>query len=169
MFTCRRVAFAALLLLDTALAWTPNHRPAKKPAKAKQPFALDDFRPGQWAAAGIMVASLAFATPLPTNAADAPPTGVQMELETNSLIKSIEENKGALNAAISTIVKDTPSESIKLDPPESKADAVREALNAGKEKEPPKEAEAPVEVVKEDLEKKEREAAEKAKAEEGKG
>lgn len=138
-----RVLASLVLIVGVANAWTPNsHRPAAKKAAtatSKQPSFLIDFRPAQWAAAGIMAASVAF-SPLPTFAADVttadpPPTGVKVNVETNALIKSLEENKGELNAAVSSVVKDTPSESIELSPPASKADAVSAALNAGKEEE----------------------------------
>ena len=130
---------ASVLLVAASSAWVPsNHRRAspattKKNAMLKEPFSLTDFRPAiyQWAAAGFVAASLAF-TPLPSHAATDLPTGVRMEVETNKLIKSIQENKGELNDAISNIVKDKASVDIQLDPPASKADAVREALNAGK-------------------------------------
>ena len=118
------------LLLSAVSAWTPQ-RPSPVQHQQRQKSRLSELPP--WAAAGLVAASIAF-SPLPAQA-DTPPTGVRVDVETNSLIESIKENKGELNTAISKIVKDTPSEAIKLDPPESKADAIRDALNVGKEQE----------------------------------
>jgi hypothetical protein len=125
------------LMVAASSAWVPsNHRRASRATTKKvgEPFPLPDFCPviNQWAATGFIVASLAL-TPLPSQAATDPPTGVRMQVETNKLIKSIQESKGELNAAISNIVKDKASADIQLDPPANKAEEIRDALNAWKE------------------------------------
>ena len=49
--------------------------------------------------------------------AAAPTTNVKIYIEMKDLIQSLKENKGDLVLAISKLAKDTPSSSIKLQPP----------------------------------------------------
>lgn len=143
---------ALLAVLGVTTGWTTPNRPSRPQKQPAQSF-LDNVKPIQWVASGMVAASLAF-SPLPSFAETAvadPPTKVQLDVETNTLIKSIEDNKGMLNEAVSSVVKETPSSDIKLDPPENKAAAVKDALNAGKEKDaaptPPKQDATPPVVV----------------------
>jgi hypothetical protein len=124
-------AWALVLFSLGVVAWSPVSRPAKTPPKIHAP---NERHPFKWAATGFLVATLAF-TPVNSNAAanELPVaagdnTAVKVQVETDSLIRSIEENGGQLNRAISDLVKDIPSVSIELDPPEEKAQAVRAVI-----------------------------------------
>lgn len=73
MRSCRTILFRALMI-GSVSSWAPNSHFSVKPQKTRtQP--QTEFHPVQWAAAGIMAASLAF-SPLPSNAADVPPADV---------------------------------------------------------------------------------------------
>ena len=108
-----------MFVVGASSAWTPHiHRSA-----TTKSIEQIDFRPIQWAATGIMAASLAF-TPLPSSAAD---TDVRVKIDSNSqvevkvkmdtteFLRSIQDNKGDINGAISSIVRNAPSDAIKLD------------------------------------------------------
>jgi hypothetical protein len=80
-------------------------------------------------AAELPETPIAIATPPP--APKSPPTGVQFNVETDKLAKSIEENKGQLNSAVSDVVKTVNSEDIRLSPPRGGSGMVlKEALEA---------------------------------------
>lgn len=80
------VAFFAAVGIRSVLAWSPNSRHAK-PTTPRQ----TDFRPMEWAAGGILAASLAL-SPLPSNAAEdtVPPT---FPVSTIPALEIISENK----------------------------------------------------------------------------
>lgn len=139
----RRFALGAALLVGGTFAWTPINRrsPATKPSATKmQQFDVKDFRPIQWAAAGLMAASLVF-TPLPSQAI-IDPTPVSNDLSVRvetkdddvtisfslprSLIKSIDinENKGQAKPEANVPPPVMPA------PENRAADAVKGALNA---------------------------------------
>ena len=148
----QRFAIGALLLMGCALAWSPNHRSSVKHQTStnnRQPFELNDFRPIQWVAAGILAASVAFA-PLPSEAIiDSTPVAndLSVKVQTNdddvtisfslprSLIKSIDIDDNQGQAKQGDKVGPPPAMPA---PENSMTDVVKGALNALSGKEEPK-------------------------------
>ena len=136
----RSAAIAALLLSSYGSCWSPPNDPA---------LALRETRARVegWATAAFVATSIAFCpvTEKPAHASVETQiasswTKIELMVETKNFIRLIENSRGDLSTAVSSVAKETPSSLITIQPPENQRAAIEKALSSSTKVENPSDA-----------------------------